>query len=91
MKTTHQVVWDSLLDYDRLEWQCTLHDFDKVPDVAYQHVLHEFDLVWCNKGLIVTCNNLPVTWKVKPWMGIISSFSLGNGLVFLGLLYWLVL
>ena len=24
---THQVVWDSLLDYGRLEWQSTLIDF----------------------------------------------------------------
>jgi hypothetical protein len=63
MKTTHQVMWDSLLDYGRLERRRTLHDFNKVPDVAYQHVLDDFDLVWCNKGLIVICSNLPITWE----------------------------
>ena len=31
---THQVVWDSLLDYERLEWQQTLHDLEKTLDVA---------------------------------------------------------
>ena len=26
LEKTHLVVWDSLLDYGRLEWQRTLHD-----------------------------------------------------------------
>jgi hypothetical protein len=68
----NQVVWDPLLDYGRLEWQCTLQDLEKNLDVAYDDVLREFDKVWCVKGLIVTRRNLVVTWKVRPWMGIIS-------------------
>jgi hypothetical protein len=61
-----------LLEYGRLEWQRSLHDLEKVPNVAYQDVLTEFDLVCCVKGLIVTCSNLMVTWKLRPQMGIVS-------------------
>ena len=82
METTRQVVWDSLLDYDRLEWQRTLHDFNKVPDVAYQHVLDDFDLAWCHKGLIVTRSNLPVTWESQTLDGHYFLVSLGLGLVY---------
>ena len=46
--------------------------WEKTPDVAYQDVFKEFDLVLCVEGLIVTQNNLVVTWRVRPWMGIIS-------------------
>ena len=64
LEKTHQVVWDSLLDCGRLEWQQTLYDLEKTLDVAYEDVLKEFDSVWCVKGLIVTHSNLLVTWKV---------------------------
>ena len=36
----------------------------KTLDVAYHDVLDKFDLVGCVKELIVTRNNLVVTWKV---------------------------
>lgn len=70
----HQVVWDFLIDYGRLEWQRTFHDMQKktTPDVAYEDVLNEIDKVWCVKGLIAICNNLLVTWKVRPHIGTIS-------------------
>ena len=29
----------------------------KAPVVGYEDVLKEFDLVWCVKGLILTCSN----------------------------------
>lgn len=29
-------VWDSLLDYGRLEWEWILMDLEKAPDVAYE-------------------------------------------------------
>lgn len=61
-----------LLEYGRLEWQRSLHDLEKIPDVAYQDVLTEYGLVCCIKGLIVTCSNLMVTWKLRPQMGIVS-------------------
>lgn len=61
-----------LLEYGRLEWQWTLHDLEKVSDVAYQDVLTEFDSVCCIKGLIVTRSNLIVTKKLRPQMGIVS-------------------
>ena len=67
----HQVVCDSLLDYGRLEWQPTLQDLVNPLDVIYQEVLREFDSFWCVKVLIVTCSNLAVTSKVRPYMGII--------------------
>ena len=34
--------------------------------LSYEDVLTKFDDVWCVKGLIVTHNNLVVTWKVIP-------------------------
>jgi hypothetical protein len=40
-------------------------DLEKTLDVAYEDVLREFDKVWCVQGLIVTCYNLVVTWKVR--------------------------
>jgi hypothetical protein len=58
---THQFVWDSLLDHDRLEWQQTLDDLENALDVAYQDVLKGFDSIWCVKSLIVTQSNLVVT------------------------------
>ena len=47
VKKIHQYVWDSLLDYGRIEWKWTLMDLEKALDVAYQDVLEEFDSVWC--------------------------------------------
>ena len=58
--------------YGRIEWRWTLMDLEKVPDVAYQDVLNEFDLTWGVKNHIVTPNNLVVTWMDKPHMGIVS-------------------
>jgi hypothetical protein len=70
---THQLVWDSLLDYGRVEWQGTLQDLGKKTlKIAYNDVLEKSDRVWCLKGFIVTCSNLVFTWKARPWMGIIS-------------------
>jgi hypothetical protein len=39
VKKLHQVVWDSLLGYGRLEWQRTLMVLEKTLDVAYEDVL----------------------------------------------------
>ena len=64
VEKTHQVVWDSLLDCGRLEWQRTLTNLEKVPEMACQDVLNKFSIVWCVKGLIVTHSNLVVNWKV---------------------------
>ena len=72
MEKTYQAVWDSLLDYDRLKWQRTLQDMEKALDVTYQDILREFDSGWCVKSLIVTRSNLVITWKIRPWMDIIS-------------------
>ena len=60
MEKTHQVLWDSLLDNDRLEWQRTLTDSEIAPDVAYEDVLKGFDNFWCAKGLDVICSNLMI-------------------------------
>lgn len=57
------MVWDCLLDSGRLEWQRTLQDLERAPNIAYQDMLKEFDYVWCVKGLIVTLSD---TWKVRP-------------------------
>lgn len=72
IEKTHQAIWDVLQDYSRIEWKRTLLDLEKAPDVAYQDILEELDLIWGGKGLIVTRSNLVVTWKVGPQMGIIS-------------------
>lgn len=32
---THHVIWGALLDYGRIEWQKTLKDIDRAPNVAY--------------------------------------------------------
>ena len=40
-KKTHQVVWDILIDYRRLEWQSILLDLEKAPGVAYEDALRE--------------------------------------------------
>ena len=44
---TLQVIWDALHDYGRTKWQWALSllDLEKAPDVAYQDVLNEFDLI----------------------------------------------
>ena len=31
----HQVVWDSLMNYDRIEWKRSLKDLARAPDMAY--------------------------------------------------------
>lgn len=41
MEKTHQVVWDILIDYRRLEWQSILLDLEKAPGVAYEDALRE--------------------------------------------------
>jgi hypothetical protein len=84
---TCQVIWDALEDYGRIKWKWNMLDLEKVPGVAYQNVLNEFDsifyfvlflilCVWGGgrgvKSLSVTRINLVVTWKVRPQMGIIS-------------------
>ena len=39
IEKTHQVIWDALQDYDRIEWKWTILDLEKAPDVGYQDVL----------------------------------------------------
>ena len=65
-------MWDSMIDYGRLEWQCIMQDLDKFLNIVYEGVFREFDKVWDVNGLIVTHSNLVVTWKVMPLVGIIS-------------------
>ena len=60
-----------------IEWNRTLEDLEKAPDVAYQDFLNECDLTWGVKGLIVTRNSLVVTGKLMPHMGIIFLYPLG--------------
>ena len=66
LRKTHQVIWDTLEDYGRIEWQQSLSDLEKASDIACQDVLNKFDAIWGVKGLIVTCSNFVVTWKVRP-------------------------
>lgn len=54
MEKTYQIVWDSLVDYGRLDWQQTLSNLEKALDVAYEDVFRGFDSIWCVKGLLVT-------------------------------------
>ena len=41
LRKTHQVIWDALEDYGKIEWKHTLRDSEEAPDVAYQDVLNE--------------------------------------------------
>ena len=68
-------MWDALQDYVRIEWKWSLLDLEKAPAIAYHDILQEFDWIWGVKGLIMTYNNLVVTWKVRPHMGIIFLIS----------------
>ena len=52
IEKTHQVIWDALSDYGRIEWQRTLLDLEKALDVAYQDVPNEFDSIWGSKVLL---------------------------------------
>ena len=61
VEKTHQVIWDALQDYGRIEWKQTFSDLEKALGVAYHDVLSEFDSIWGVKGLIVTRSNLVVT------------------------------
>lgn len=91
VEKTHQIMWYSLLDYGRLEWQPSLRDLDEVVDVAYQDVLDEFDSMWCIEGLIVTQSNLTVTWKVRVPEEHCFSILRSLGLIFPRVLYLLLL
>lgn len=35
------MIWDVLLDYDRIEWQRTLNDLEKAQGVAYNDIMDE--------------------------------------------------
>lgn len=72
LEKTQQVVCDSLINYGRLEWHCMGTHIEKVPNVAYEDVIHNIMSIWCVKGLIITHSNFMATWKVRPQMGIIS-------------------
>ena len=72
IEKTREAIWDALHDYGRIEWQWSLADLEKAPDVAYQDVLSEFDSTWKFKGLIMTRSKLVATWKARCKMGIIS-------------------
>ena len=74
----YQVAWDSLIDCGRLDWQWVFHGLEKIVGFVYMSVLNDIYLVWCVKGLIVTCSNLSVIGKVKPWLGIISWILLDH-------------
>lgn len=60
--------------FGRIEWQQTLVDLKKVPDIAYQDVLNGYDST--GGGLHVTHSNLVVMWKVRPHTSINYKFPL---------------
>ena len=66
------------LTYGRIEWQRILKALERARDVAYDNVLRVSDKVWCVKGLIITRNNLVVSWKTRPRMGIITQCPVGS-------------
>ena len=73
VERTHKVLWVSLLQYGKLEWQQTLTNLE----IHTEHCLWEcswriWQYIQCAKGLIITCSNLMLTWKVRPQMGSIS-------------------
>lgn len=46
-------MWDSLPDYGRLDWQCTLMNLEKIVDVANIDVLRELDKVGVSKASLL--------------------------------------
>ena len=48
----HQVIWDILHDYGRIERKRTLRELEEAPEVAYQDVLNEFDYTWGGGGIL---------------------------------------
>lgn len=64
VEKTHKGVWDSSLDYDRLEkklWMLVMMMF-----------LENLTSFGVSKTSFVTRNNSVVTWKARPRMSIIS-------------------
>lgn len=52
LERTHQIIWDVLQDYGRIEWKWMLEDLEEVPDVAYQYILNKFNSTWGSKALL---------------------------------------
>lgn len=72
VENVHEVVQQSVEDYDWIKWQSTLMDLAKAHVVVYHNILDEFDMAWCVEGLIATRNNVMIIWKIGPRMGIVS-------------------
>ena len=66
-------------------------DLEKALDVDFQDILNDINSMWGVKGLILTCSNLVVTWKVRPWLDIISCCPLSFTLFFRRWLYFSLL
>ena len=64
------VIWDALHDYGKIEWQRTLADFKKAPNVAYQEVLNKFNSALRSgggsKALFLTQSNLVISGRLSP-------------------------
>lgn len=75
----HQVLWNPFLDYGRLEWQITLKDLAKSPNVVYQYNMRELISTWCVRGFIVTRSNLDVIWMIKLHIRVITWVPLELG------------
>ena len=70
----HQIIWDALQDYGRIEWKRMLRDLEKASSMAFHDILNKFDLTWGIKGLIVTWSNLVDTWKDWRQVGCILGY-----------------
>lgn len=73
-----------MIDYGKNEWQQTLSDLEKAPDVVTD-VLREFDFVWYAKGLIIQC--VPNIFifilrrRLNPWFNLLSFMDNPNCLI----------
>lgn len=48
LENVHQVVWDSLMNYDRIEWQRSLKELARAPDMAYMKIFSKnLIFLWC--------------------------------------------
>lgn len=57
------MVWDSLMNYDRIERKRSLKDLARAPDMAYMKTF--------SKNLVYN-TLLVVTWMIMPKMGNVS-------------------
>jgi hypothetical protein len=61
-----QYIWDSLLDYGRLDWSKTKARLNSAPPEQKQNILSGFDSRWTRRKIIASRLDLTVKWNLVP-------------------------